>query len=331
MDHIKVETKRLVWVDWAKVILIYLMIVGHLFPIDSFCQLIYAFHMPAFFIISGYLYREHDWRRTLKSFAIPLICFSCINFIIWVIPKWIKGTLDLSNLIERILIPYWGGPAKELDYIILFPGCWFVFALLFGRFLMGDIKVFSFIRKFALYSIVVLCLILVVESLLFPNNIFIDYKWQRVIPSLPFLLLGYCMKKWKGIKRMNKVTFLFLFVNFVVLGIWQGDCNILDYKFGFSYVIFFITAICGSLCLFKICTKFRESKIIQTLSTGTLFMLAFNFSFIVAFRFIYTKLGLEVLIKDQVIMPWITGLIILIICYFPIKWLLNTYPVLLGK
>ena len=49
------RVQRFHWIDWAKVILIYLMVVGHCFPIKWQYNLIYAFHMPAFFFISGFL------------------------------------------------------------------------------------------------------------------------------------------------------------------------------------------------------------------------------------------------------------------------------------
>lgn len=325
------KMKRIIWIDWAKVILIYLMVVGHLFPADMLYRLIYAFHMPAFFIVSGYLYHEHDWKKILKSFGIPLIVFSFVNFVIWFVPKWLKGTLELSHLAERILVPYFGGPTTELDYIILFPGCWFVFALLLGRFLMGDIKCFSFVRNYALYAIGILCLLMAVEPFLFPDNVLVEYKFQRVIPSLPFLLFGYYIKNRLKMEKIGKIHFLVLFSIFVVAGTLQGDCNILNYKFGFSYILYYIIAISGSLCLFKLCTKFKSSQVIQVLSKGTLFVLAFNFSLIVCCRFVLIKMGLESFVTDKIIYPWVAGLFIMFVSYFPIKWLLKHYPVLLGK
>lgn len=63
-----IVAKRIIWIDWAKAILIYLMVVGHCLPVKWQGTLIYAFHMPAFFVISGYLYKPHHWLKTLKSF-----------------------------------------------------------------------------------------------------------------------------------------------------------------------------------------------------------------------------------------------------------------------
>ena len=58
------EKNRIVWIDWAKVILIYLMVVGHALPCKWENQVIYAFHMPAFFIISGFLLKLNKNKDT---------------------------------------------------------------------------------------------------------------------------------------------------------------------------------------------------------------------------------------------------------------------------
>ena len=71
--------KRDVWVDWAKAILIWLMVVGHAGCDGISRDFIYAFHMPAFFIISGYLYKPHPLMKAIKSFGVPILFFSMVN------------------------------------------------------------------------------------------------------------------------------------------------------------------------------------------------------------------------------------------------------------
>ena len=53
---------RIEWIDYSKGILIILVIAGHAIPefdlhLDYLAHFIYSFHMPAFFILSGYLFR----------------------------------------------------------------------------------------------------------------------------------------------------------------------------------------------------------------------------------------------------------------------------------
>lgn len=82
-----------------------------------------------------------------------------------------------------------------LEYITLFLGVWFIIALFGCRLLMGDIHVFSFIRKYKYWSLAAFLLFPVLEPYLLPNNPLQDYKLYRTVPSMPFVLLGYCMKE----------------------------------------------------------------------------------------------------------------------------------------
>ena len=69
-------------------------------------EFIYAFHMPAFFIISGYLYKPHNWFKTLKGFGIPILFFSVINLFYVVLKSEMQGESILnSSLIQRITPP----------------------------------------------------------------------------------------------------------------------------------------------------------------------------------------------------------------------------------
>lgn len=324
--------QRIVWIDWAKAILIFLMVLGHNFPVRWQYDIIYAFHMPAFFIISGYLYHQHSWKRTLKSFGIPVMAFSLLNLAIYMLPKILRGKMDFSDLAARILLPFIGGYVPEhLDYIFVFPGVWFIIVLLLGRFLMGDVKIFSFIPKYVKYSLPLLCLFLVVEPFIFPNDSLAVYKPYLVVSCLPFMLFGYLMAKYEMANKFKLPLVAFLVV-FLPVTFIQGSCNILNYKFGYSYILFFFNAILGSIILFTLCAKFsRPNRMIEIFSKGTILILAFNFNLKVFCSILFNKLGLGSFTEDTNVYPWIVIILTMAICYYPIKWLLAHHPILLGK
>lgn len=324
--------QRIVWIDWAKAILIYLMVVGHCFPTPWQGTLIYAFHMPAFFLISGYLYRPHHWMKTVKSLLLPVAFFSCVNFIIYAFPKLVKGTFDAGHLLERLISPYWGGHIHFTeDPIILFPGVWFVFALFWGRMLMGDIKCFSFVTKYWKASLLLLVLFLIIEPFVLDHNPLRAYKWYLTVPSLPFLLLGYGMKI--NIRQFSIKAWMIGLASlvFAAVSLWNGRSEILSYTWGHSYIVYYLNAILGSLFLFTLCSKFRQSKVIEVFSKGTLLVLAFNFVLRAWFQLLFEKIGLGIMTSNHNVYPWFVGLLIMVACYYPIKWLLKNCPVLLGK
>lgn len=75
---------RLKWLDIAKGITIILMVIGHTSIPDPFSRFIYAFHMPLFFIASGwttnwnkYNYMEFA-KRKFRSIMVPFMVYSVI-------------------------------------------------------------------------------------------------------------------------------------------------------------------------------------------------------------------------------------------------------------
>ena len=324
--------QRIVWIDWAKAILIYLMVVGHCLPVEWQSTLIYAFHMPAFFIISGYLYHQHHWKKTVKTFVIPVAFFSMINMVIYTVPKVIKGSFSTGHLIERVLVPYWGpGSLASDEYIILFPGVWFVIALLLGRLLMGDIKIMSWVSRFWKIVLIVLIVFLTIEPYLIPQNPLRIYKWYLVLPSLPFILMGYGMRNKIKQERIKPWMVFLFFMLFIVVSLGYGRAEILNCKYGNYYLVYFLNAVIGSLVLFYVCHKFPRSHIIEIISKGTLLVMAFNFILHSYFTAFVRAIGFATIANDRYFFPWVIALLIMIICYFPIKWLLRHYPVLLGK
>lgn len=61
------SNNRIAWVDIAKGIGIVLVLIGHISQNKNLHYFIYSFHMPLFFIISGYLYSEKEQYVRKKS------------------------------------------------------------------------------------------------------------------------------------------------------------------------------------------------------------------------------------------------------------------------
>lgn len=72
---------RLPWIDWAKAIGIFLVVLGH-FPGLKGQGFIYLFHMPFFFLISGYLYKRVSFNieiaKVFRTLIIPYFFFNTV-------------------------------------------------------------------------------------------------------------------------------------------------------------------------------------------------------------------------------------------------------------
>ena len=84
---------RIVWLDYAKVFVMFLVVLGHTYKFASppcyVRNLIYLFHMPFFFVVSGILYRNREFSevftRGVRSLLVPAfawiaiyICGECV-------------------------------------------------------------------------------------------------------------------------------------------------------------------------------------------------------------------------------------------------------------
>ena len=75
--NLKAGSDRLLWIDIAKIIGIYLMIIGHQNLLDeNTTRVIFSFHMPFFFCISGMFWRQTPFIDTLiKTYKTLIVQF----------------------------------------------------------------------------------------------------------------------------------------------------------------------------------------------------------------------------------------------------------------
>lgn len=105
-----VESKRLIYYDLLKALLIVLVVLGHVFEIfidngliKSAYLTIYSFHMPLFVFISGFFAR---WEKSrFFAYLIMFVVFS-------IVPKFgfslITNSITLKSVLDSILSPSWG-------------------------------------------------------------------------------------------------------------------------------------------------------------------------------------------------------------------------------
>lgn len=128
------EKQREIWVDNVKVIACILVVLGHFFmsmvtanvlpDIDLyqwFRQAIYYFHVPLFFICSGYLYQKlnkvddvHSWWKNVLKKALNLgVPYFTFSFATWLLKTVFSSSVNtqIGGLFDTLFIhptaPYW--------------------------------------------------------------------------------------------------------------------------------------------------------------------------------------------------------------------------------
>lgn len=316
---------REVWIDWAKTLLIFMMVVCHAGLYGTPHQIIYTFHMPAFFIISGYLFRPHNWKSLLIRYCIPVLFFSFINLCYNLAFEYLRGnSINIAQYLLDYIPPFYRYAPHTPS---LFPGIWFIEGLLCCQLLLGIPWIY---RNYK----VVGCMCILFSSLqtFFIGNSELQYYYLFRIPAiLPFLCLGIYIKgkiQYSNIQYsiLNKIIIIITLTIVILLSLLNGTIDMISNTFGINYIIFFINATIVSLLFFHVCACFCQKKYIEILSNGTLLILGTHMIYIS----IWNTITGHININRQFSATFISLIVLICSIYFT-KKVAKNHPRLLGK
>lgn len=335
---------RLDYLDIAKALTIFLVIVGHTTANDVtpyYRLVLYTFHMPLFFMVSGVVVRRHRHEYNKEhwiSFLRKNIIAIAIPYLLWAI---IYTSLDY-RLLGDIFYASW----QTLSNIGTLTSLWFLPCLFVARILMElvlmistyfkkiDRHVFAFIA--AIVSLIIGLSLPALEN---------GYPWciNCAFTALSFMLVGYSLKEVLD-KKSNKfllIHFVIFVVIFVSYLIYKGNDleYVKMYKNEVSNLITFLVmgySGCGMiLTLSRIisnCWKDKESKIKTFVlwvgrSTIGIYLLHKPFLQEVVVPFLI-KMGF---VEDALITAIVGAIISFIYCCILIKIIERYIPQLFGK
>lgn len=322
-----VAASRISWIDYAKVLCIWLMVCCHAGQQGMVLQLAYQFHIPAFFIISGFLFMEKGIRKTLVSFLVPILFYGLLYLVFRLFLILYKHDFNWSLCSGDSLAVILGWIKSFVwcyEKIDVFPGSWFVFALLFLRLLMEV----GWVRNIKCW-IAAACFVWMCLEPLMGFSRWNDLKVWHVISSLPFFVTGMLLREKQVDVVSGSFEFkLFCAFAFFVLALIQGRTDLFEYRYGISYALFFLNAILGSYLLFNLCSCAPSGRRwIVTLSIGTLLILGLHFE-----MFPYLTVAFRVALSiDGPYLPMLVGLTVMALCYPLIILFARFCPLLLGK
>lgn len=287
---------REIWIDYSKCILIYFVIAAHAGNIGENADvLICAFHMPAFFIISGYLSKVKNNGKELlyglfMRIIIPTVFFFVLLFLLNAVRLYIKGVVDINEIIFLPLSSWICDPSYEKK--VLIQGLWFLQILFLCKIILEFILRFD--SYFKLISFV--CVDFFVLFLLKDFNGVFCYYFQRILFCLPYLILGYLLKKICLVSKMSwsnsyyrNIIVLLCIVLYCLCALWNGRCGIQSWAFGHGVVYFYLISIIGCMVFFYITKKFFVSShfIIEFISKNTFSILCLHRFFLNYTSFIH--------------------------------------------
>ena len=195
-------TKRLQWVDVAKCITIYLVVLAHMFLENQWLwSYIYSFHMPLFFLISGMLHKDDSFKtvvsKSTKRLLVPYAFFFCISYVWWIYFAYIRNSsgmyppVSVEGCIMKPLLGMLLGNLHHTSYSYSTNvALWFLIALFEMKILMT-----VFLRvKTLLFKYLLICLWFVATWFVVQCEMELIYSLSSMLKSLPYFFAGYYIK-----------------------------------------------------------------------------------------------------------------------------------------
>ena len=132
------DMKRNIALDITKGIAILLVIIGHCgtIPYMPYRHLIFTFHMPLFFLVSGYLYKQRTFKESFSKDIVHLgtpYVATCIAIVLFYLLYWLK-TGNSKPFSYYAIASLWGNGTKHTCRFLgdspIIGAIWFLPALL---------------------------------------------------------------------------------------------------------------------------------------------------------------------------------------------------------
>lgn len=263
------SSKRIEWVDIAKGIAIILMVIGHEIPTGQIgYRLIFSFHMPLFFILSGFtsgaitsnkkflIKLKKSFKKVwlLAVLVVFIYCLECFLF---------QPAFNLQTLGKQFILGvFWG--CNKIPITNVTGTMWFMFAFFWSK-LLYDLLRLWLPNK---YNGIILLILAFISFLL--------HKWlPQVVDLAPygalFMWMGWFLKDKmpkfnQKLKRAKGATLAFIIIYWLVLvavGIYV-DMSIRQFPL---FVVSILEAFAGTLVICKISSFVEKRRATDWLKT----------------------------------------------------------------
>lgn len=204
--------ERLLEFDILKGLLIICVVVGHtpLNPIGFFD--VYWFHMPAFFMISGYFYHRQPevgirdkLKKLILRYVLPYLVFSFVLFLLFQAEPFLKFT-------ARVI---YGGLINVTEFSYPF---WFINALFISLLVLSATDKI----KLLILSVIMICMALIVHLPFYHNSIpAMPYGIELAMGAIVYIFIGFCLHRFKYKTYFIEYVILTIFLASVAFGLFN--------------------------------------------------------------------------------------------------------------
>lgn len=279
------SASRLAWVDCVRGFAILLVLIGHSGCFPDVKQYIYGFHMPLFFILSGFLFNFEKWQSAgfweffksrVRCYLIPYFSLATICLCIRLALDYFAYGVSASALWASVL-PY----VKWILYSSSFPcpSCghlWFLAALFVASlFLYGLMAMF---KKSAVAGFLGCFFAILIN---YDLNTFslplLPFHMDVAMIAALFMLIGVAIRNWRLLEKplpIYAIAALFIVGSYAIRTNVFVDMNSRVYC---NYLLMFVGATFISFLIFYLFKKYSVSnRYLSSLGKNTILIIGFN-------------------------------------------------------
>lgn len=286
----RVKQHRIFWIDFLRAFGLTLVVLGHTSELpENIFKVIYTFHMPLFFFLSGFLWSDNivdkcNFKEYLKkkvnSLLKPYLKISLLCLFVWgVATPPIQESFTIRQYLLDFL-KYSIGICYSIGNMNWMPNCspiWFLTSLF-----CADLM-FYIIRKFKLNIIWIILLICFGYITTIPDHMPLN-SGSALIGTV-FMWISFELKRRKAFEKRYILIVLIAILLFDTFIFGIPSVNMDENKYN-NYPLFIINATC--ICLFlmmsiklifeKTKPTHNVMKIITFIVSNAIFIFGYNYS-----------------------------------------------------
>lgn len=317
---------RLPEFDVLKGIGIVLVVLGHVTHLTNLSTLIYSFHMPLFFMLTGFFDRPKDkyiWNQ-FKSLMVPYFAFALLSFAYWFFiesrfrPE--KAGVDAFSQFCNIFYPMnmSGKPGPYVFNVVLwFLPCLFVTSV-FSHYLTE-------FKKSSYYVLFVLLILVVFDTFI---SIELPFYLTQMLYASPFFVLGKYFGLYKKSiseksRNISPWWILLLIVPYILVWNFGVRCSMRCNIYPNSYLLFFFIGAVLVLCTYFFSIQLNN-KVLQWLGVNSLAIMVLHepLKRIIIYGFSKVSHMQTEAIRESILFSLIITVIVIASC-FPVTLFLN--------
>ena len=339
------SSKSIEWVDNAKFLGIFLVVLGHVISKGNGCynngvllviyRFIYLFHMPLFFVVSGFLYKKYGRvRKLILALVIPYLMYQIVYLPVSIV-HFKQHNDTLLTIIKCIMGIITGDGYETCISNPVCAPCWFIYTIILIRLFFEKIE----INNHSAIIISSSCFLYMYFQNMYGWDLY--FNIDTMIASIPFFLLGVLLRKTLKVTSgggdiLRNLSLAVITFSLVMMVAYMSDgAQMNGPQMNCGVVFFYISGIAGFFFIYYL-SSIRNTffhKYIELISRHTLFIIFYHWLLVV----FVGKSGVIDLIGSmnssafEIIFSFVISFVILISSIPVISILRKKFPIVLGK